>query len=161
MGMDVYGQNPKINKDVSDYPTYSKHREDYFDMYDKVKQKVKDKYHKELMQYEEANPGIYFRNNVWWWRPLWDFCYNVSDQIDKDLWNSGHCNDGAGLDDKQSRLLARDLIVALGHGKEAEFSREMEHNLNNHNGGFKYYFDRDNVERFIKFLLECGGFRIN
>tara|TARA_Y100000593_G_scaffold1723_1_gene3458 strand:- start:670 stop:1152 length:483 start_codon:yes stop_codon:yes gene_type:complete len=159
MGMDVYGKNPKINKNVTDYPVYSKYKDD-LTMHGKLSEKTKNRYYKELQQYESENPGIYFRNNVWWWRPLWDFCYNVSDQIDKKLWNSGHCNDGAGLNEKQSRLLARDLIVALGHGRDVEFSNQMKDNINKDRGNWEYHFDRDNVEGFIKFLLECGGFRI-
>ena len=35
---------------------------------------------------EELSPGIYFRNNVWWWRPLWmyisDLCKDILTEKD-------------------------------------------------------------------------------
>ena len=39
--------------------------------------------------------GEYFRNNVWWWRPLWAFCYE-NYEIARKVEN-GHSNDGDGL----------------------------------------------------------------
>lgn len=37
--------------------------------------------------------GEYFRNNVWWWHPLWEYCERLApDLIPSD--NLGHYNDG-------------------------------------------------------------------
>ena len=41
--------------------------------------------------------GEYFRNNVWWWHPLADYCTSVAPDITAQC-NSWHHNDGDGLD---------------------------------------------------------------
>ena len=164
MGMDVYGNNPKQHKELGEYPVYNK----YKDMNFKVKwealkdKKLEDKYFDEMGQYEDDNPGYYFRNNVWWWRPLWDFCHAVSDAVDDELHHSGHTNDGSGLNAEDSIKLAIDLDTAVLNGaakewvgrfnKEEKKNQSMEYNT--------YPFSEDNVLRFAKFLTECGGFKI-
>ena len=46
--------------------------------------------------WDDDNPGRYFRNNVWFWRPLWQFvcasCDNVLTEKDMDRgsFNDGH-----------------------------------------------------------------------
>jgi len=44
-----------------------------------------------------SEKGEYFRNNVWWWRPLWDYCLNEHGDIAGQV-EHGHSNDGDGLD---------------------------------------------------------------
>jgi hypothetical protein len=58
--------------------------------------------------------GEYFRNNVWWWRPLWDYCCVVAPELCLDV--SGHYNDGDGLDGEGSVALAKALITSLSNG---------------------------------------------
>ena len=61
MGMDVFGINPVINPKSVKPPQINfmlasdDERKSYFDANEK---------------YESENPGIYFRANVWSWRPL-------------------------------------------------------------------------------------------
>lgn len=39
--------------------------------------------------------GEYFRNSVWWWHPLWEYCERLApDLIPHD--NPGHYNDEIG-----------------------------------------------------------------
>ena len=54
--------------------------------------------------------GNYFRANVWSWRPIHYLCdyLNVSKNLGFDLSRWGY-NDGAGLDAKQSKILAKKL----------------------------------------------------
>jgi hypothetical protein len=62
-----------------------------------------------------SETGRYFRNNVWWWRPLWEYCENVAaDIIPAD--NLGHSNDGWGLDDAGALALAERLRYATEQG---------------------------------------------
>ena len=75
MGMDVHGLNPKENKNRDDFPMLKK----YDDMEFSEKWKKLDNNRDDSKQYwtekddwERANPGVYFRNNCWWWRPLWN-----------------------------------------------------------------------------------------
>jgi hypothetical protein len=70
----------------------------------------------------KSEKGSYFRNNVWWWRPLADYCIeNHSDIAEKcELW---HSNDGDGLDAESAYALAERLFDDLRNGKVAEHER--------------------------------------
>lgn len=59
--------------------------------------------------------GSYFRNNLWWWRPLADFLTDTYPELTSDCeyWQS---NDGDGLDAEASAALARALIHDLDGG---------------------------------------------
>ena len=64
MGMDVYGIDPKLKPgskkpDMPDFKDLSNEERDmYFDA---------------VYEYETNNPGVYFRANIWTWRPLWQY----------------------------------------------------------------------------------------
>ena len=133
MGMDVYGKNPKQNKPLSEFPVYCKFKD--MDFKDKWKEldkdkKLKSKYWKEMEQYEEVNVGYYFRNNCWWWRPLWNYCHTVADDIISDeLFDSGHGNSGAGLDDKGAKLLGNRLLQQIREGKTIQYQASYQQYL--------------------------------
>lgn len=61
------------------------------------------------------NPDAYFRNNVWWWRPLWDYCCEVAPVLCEDV--NGHFNDGDGLDEDGALELAKLLKDEIYSGK--------------------------------------------
>ncbi|HEP8940006.1 TPA: hypothetical protein VDU81_004100 [Pseudomonas aeruginosa] len=64
--------------------------------------------------------GEYFRNNVWWWHPLWEYCERLApDLIPSD--NLGHSNDGWGLDGPASLELANRLAAALTAGEVEQY----------------------------------------
>lgn len=65
---------------------------------------------------KDSEVGRYFRNNVWWWRPLADYCKQVAPEICSNcqFW---HSNDGDGLNAEQSRVLALALQTDLDSGK--------------------------------------------
>ena len=89
MGFDIYGVAPveRTPKPVSE--------KDYQYMNDQER----DKYFKAMREYERSNPGTYFRNNCWWWRPLWDYvCAVCKDILDADDIQAGHYNDGHTID---------------------------------------------------------------
>lgn len=67
--------------------------------------------------------GEYFRNNVWWWHPLWDYCEALTpDLIPED--NLGHYNDGWGLDAAGAKALAERLLEEIESGRTLEYKRE-------------------------------------
>jgi len=85
--------------------------------------------------------GEYFRSNVWWWRRLWDFIFDIDKLfsehfkverlISEDLYQSGHCNDGAGLDSElDCKNLAKRVAWAieekLAEHREKEVNEEIE-----------------------------------
>jgi len=96
MGFDLHGLAPKLTekkgllKKVQDEDGYSDWNE-----LKKLSDKKQKQYWEEHHLWEKENPGNYFRNNVWWWRPLWNFVCKSCDDIltDEDM-NSGSYNDG-------------------------------------------------------------------
>ena len=64
--------------------------------------------------------GEYFRNNVWWWHPLWDYCCEVYPPC-REI--SGHTNDGHGLDDMEAKELSEILLREMREGRTAEYER--------------------------------------
>lgn len=71
------------------------------------------------------NPDAYFRNNVWWWRPLWIYCCSVAPHICDKV--NGHMNDGDGLDEEEAQALADMLEMELLSGATTEY--EIEYNF--------------------------------
>jgi len=60
-----------------------------FDLYGLSHTDVEDKYSGEI-------EGVYFRNNVWWWRPLSEYIIKHTEQIsedDEDIWNYNDCRE--------------------------------------------------------------------
>jgi hypothetical protein len=66
--------------------------------------------------------GEYFRNNVWWWRKLADYCLeNHGDIAEKcEYW---HSNDGDGLNADDSVALAERLLDDIANGRVDEYAR--------------------------------------
>lgn len=72
-----------------------------------------------------SEKGEYFRNNVWWWRPLWNYCCEIADAvIGESLAEDGHYNGGAGLDGVRALALAEILREELESGRTAEYERK-------------------------------------
>ena len=124
MGMDVHGLNPKQNKTIDKFPVLAKYKEmEAEDSENGFQRKwkeldadhdLREKYWKEEEEYGKANPGHYFRNNVWWWRPLWDYCHMAApDIIDEKTYENGHHNSGAGLDADRAKALGNRLMQLI------------------------------------------------
>ena len=75
-----------------------------------------------------SDEGEYFRNNVWWWRPLADYCVRIAPDIAAQCkyWQS---NDGDGLDERNSLALADLLQAEIDSGRCASFARVRESGL--------------------------------
>jgi len=135
--------------------------------------------------------GEYFRNNVWWWRPLADYCCEIAPQYNGISW---HSNDGDGLSAEDSVKLADILQALINDGSTARYEQKRKEMLDampdescdlcdgtgtrndaivrgecNTCAGTgavrpfdTYYpFSVDNVQLFVNFLRDCGGFEIN
>jgi hypothetical protein len=64
--------------------------------------------------------GLYFSRSFWYWRPLWDYCYEIApDIISKEIWDGGHENYGAGLRAVDARALAVRLREEILSGRAA------------------------------------------
>ena len=101
MGFDIYGIKP-IENTVK--PEILKK-----DWYKLEKQEEKE-YFDTKNKYEKENPGQYFRNNVWWWRPLWDYvCEVCEDVMTEEEMEAGGSNSGFSI----PWLTAVDMVEKL------------------------------------------------
>ncbi len=66
--------------------------------------------------------GEYFRNNVWWWRPLADYCITVAPDICASC-KYWHSNDGDGLDAAGAVALADALENEIRAKRTKDFER--------------------------------------
>jgi hypothetical protein len=66
--------------------------------------------------------GEYFRNNVWWWRPLADYCITVAPDICAAC-RYWHSNDGDGLDAAGAFALAEALQKEIDAGRTETYAR--------------------------------------
>ena len=72
--------------------------------------------------------GEYFRNHVWWWHPLWDYCLNVHGDIAGAV-EYGHSNDGDGLDADEAYALGVRLMKDIEDGYTAEYETQYRERL--------------------------------
>jgi len=123
MGFDIYGLNPTqltskpeiLNKDWGDLN--EQETEIYFDA---------------RRKYEQANPGEYFRNNVWWWRPLWDYVCVVCDEVLSDKDKDGGChNSGHKISEKKTNEMCELLKIEILLDKHKEYEEIYKERINN------------------------------
>lgn len=78
----------------------------------------------------QSKIGEYFRNNVWYWHPLWDYCYDVAPEIiSETLFRDGHGNNGVGLNALKSRKLAEKLDAEIIAGRTAQYQKQYNAEL--------------------------------
>jgi hypothetical protein len=66
--------------------------------------------------------GAYFRNNVWWWHPLADYCITVAPDICEPC-KAWHYNEGDGLDAAGAVALADALENEISAKRTVAFER--------------------------------------
>ncbi len=128
MGFDLYGKNPIVNKVYpSRYDEILKQygKDGWLDWSKDIPQDVKDEYYELKDQYSEDNPGDYFRNNVWWWRPLWNFvCESCDDFLtDKDM-GKGDSNSGYKISKTKAIKISKRLFEELANGNVDNLERQ-------------------------------------
>ena len=69
--------------------------------------------------------GKYFRNNVWWWRPIAQYAKLVAPAVCIKC-KHWHTNDGDGLNDDDSQVLAAMLEAEVSSGRCAAYAKEYE-----------------------------------
>lgn len=117
----------------------------------------------------ENTPGIYFRNNVWWWRPLWNYVCNNCDDIlsEKDM-TSGGFNDFHKISKTKAIKIANRLDKLIEKGEVAKYADKYEKkrqelkDSDDKEVSFlgSYPFNVDNVKNFAEFARFSGGFTI-
>jgi len=114
----------------------------------------------------ENETGEYFRNNVWWWRPLWNYCEVVAPELTKTV-KYAQSNDGDGLKAKESLLLSKLLFNEVQSGRTAEYEAKYYKELaelpvvdDKPDWNTNYPFSVENVKEFAEFMQYSGGFSI-
>ena len=117
--MDVYGCNPKI-KEGSILPKEID--------WGKSTDEEKDKYIKAKNKYEEENVGVYFRNNVWFWRPLWNYVYDTTDVLTEKDFNLGHENSFHKISATKAERIGKELLANIkdAEAKEAAYKKDVK-----------------------------------
>lgn len=75
----------------------------------------------------ESEVGKYFRQSCWGWRPLWDYCCEVSERAASVLY--GQSNDGDGLNASGAKRLAQVLREELASGQAVEYVRQRNETI--------------------------------
>lgn len=70
-----------------------------------------------------SEAGEYFRNNVWWWRPLADYILRMHPELASSC-AEWHSNSGDGLNAEESIALADALDADLASGAVDKYSKE-------------------------------------
>ncbi len=112
MGFDIYGLDPnyKTKRPEIDW--------------DKATDEEKDIYFKKIDEFQEHNPGYYFRNNVWWWRPLAELIHDKCGDLLSEKQKKGlHNNSGTEFDDDTALAIARRLSDLIKNGYVAELEK--------------------------------------
>ena len=123
MGMDVYGINPKIVGEQPKEPTNL-----YTGKEPKPTEEEVRAYYDQKEKFEEQNCGVYFRNNVWWWRPLASFIFEKIQF--KDWFSDEHAealatNGGMEWSEEQALEIAQIIEDAYTIGELDD--REVQH----------------------------------
>ena len=128
MGYDLYGISPQEN---TEFPKrYHEIMKEYGDgegflnWKENVPDEIKEEYWEIKDQYQKDNPGEYFRNNVWFWRPLWVFvCNDCADILNEDDMMGGESNSGYEISEHKAELIGRRLSALLADGTVDEVDR--------------------------------------
>jgi len=75
-----------------------------------------------------SETGAYFRNNIWWWRPLWNYCVTQYPELTKFVVD-GQSNSGDGLDAGNAYTLGTKLQEDIDSGVVAQYEKEYREYL--------------------------------
>lgn len=132
--------------------------------------------------------GEYFRNNIWWWPRLWDFCCLIAPKLTGEDQKCGSFNDGHLIEGEKHKSLVANLKKALENREKlahwisaseesymdrkhwaekltidgnGEIQMSDSDNSEIDNGEkCRFSFDCRNVERFFVFVDNNNGFEI-
>jgi hypothetical protein len=120
MGFDLYGSNPKIKagtkkpKEIDYRNATEEEREEYF---------------KAVDEYENTNKGVYFRNNVWWWRKLADYIMEHTKCVDENDFDKWQENGGHEVDDETANQIANQLEHLIKTGHAEKYKEEIDNEI--------------------------------
>jgi hypothetical protein len=122
MGMDIYGLSPQITGTKPVFP------DNWHDLSDKAQ----SFYWEIEKDWEKANPGHYFRANVWSWRPIHMACLAAIDSFDLEFDEDAHkwaYNSGDGLKTSEDCNLLADALDNLVEGMKDKDVKMFGYNM--------------------------------
>jgi hypothetical protein len=176
MGMDIYGINPKINENSVKPDVIN---------YNEANDEERSSYFEATNKYEKENPGVYFRANVWSWRPIHMLICTIADSYlkkngkilieDPVLEGMGMNNGDGPEEDWICQELATGFNIWLEHnasGLELDLGCRVE-KAASEMGGHSFTKSDDpsttksahsvedeHLKEFVSFLQNCGGFQV-
>tara|TARA_R100001244_G_C5171739_1_gene131757 strand:- start:10038 stop:10526 length:489 start_codon:yes stop_codon:yes gene_type:complete len=161
MGFDLMGLSPdnplKVQKPTMDPDNHT--AEDL------------EAYFEQMTAYRAAVDGDYFRNNVWWWRPMWDYvCEKYKDTLTATDNTMGHENSGHIICKEKAKRIATKLNNEIEDGSikkmcmkyETDRKVLIESNCDSAKAkfAFNYPMSVNNFQAFADFCKHSGGFEI-
>jgi len=111
MGFDLHGINPKNN-------TIKKPEDGAPDNYGEL-------WAKDYEAWQDQD-GAYFRNNVWWWRPLADYIIEHTKCVSEEDAKHWHFNDGHKVSEEEANAIADQLEHLIKTGHTETFAHDYE-----------------------------------
>ena len=114
----------------------------------------------------QTEKGHYFRNNVWFWRPLWQLiCEECNDILTKKQMESGCYNDGVEVSAEQAIQIFKRLVDKAPEIEEGvlEYEKDRKEAKEKDPKDFDthYPLTSENIWKFAEFCKESGGFSIH
>jgi ElaB/YqjD/DUF883 family membrane-anchored ribosome-binding protein len=116
MGFDITGLNPK-NIEINE----PERPDNLFEL----SQKEQDKYFEKREKFINQS-GVYFRNNVWWWRPLAEYVLKHTKVIPEHEQESWQYNDCTEVSKQNAEMIAQQLDYLIKSGHTKQFEKEYE-----------------------------------
>ena len=115
MGFDLTGLNPNLVRPEPELPPFPERTNEDWELYH---------------EWQEESCGTYFRNNVWGWRPLWNFVTGACDDIltEKDM-EAGCYNDGHKISKTKADRIAKRLWKLINSGQVKDYEDEYKAGL--------------------------------
>jgi len=111
----------------------------------------------------KSKKGEYFRNNVWYWRPLWSYICNECDDILTIKQAEAGCfNDGIKISKAKAERIAKRIQERLDDGSVDLHKAGYDSTVDQVDDEWakNYPFETKNVIDFVEFCKESGGFQI-
>ena len=135
MGFDITGMNPK-NLHIEE----PKKPDNLFEL----SEDMQNKYFEEQDNYTSQS-GTYFRNNVWWWRPLADYVLTHTKVIPENEHEHWGYNDCYEVSQLNAEMISQQLdhLIKFGHCKAYEDQFEKNRKIiEKHNDKIEKQLDK-------------------
>ena len=117
MGFDLYGMNPDIKEGTKKPKEID---------WSNSTEEERDEHFKAVDEFERINKGVYFRNNVWWWRQLANYVCEHTKCVDKEDFDKWQENGGHEVDEETANQIANQLEYLIKTGHAEKYKQEVD-----------------------------------